>query len=150
VKSKIERIAELVRKFFQGDRFAHSVGIELLEASEGKARAKLAIREVHLNAFHTVHGAAIYALADFAGGIAANSNGNSAVAVNCNISFLKAVSKGDLFAEASEITNNRKLASYIIRITDEKNDLIAIVQALAYKKGTLPAANDPTLAAEIR
>ncbi|MGC9965853.1 MAG: PaaI family thioesterase [Syntrophobacteraceae bacterium] len=125
---------EQIRKFFQEDRFAHSVGIELLEASFGRAKAKLEIREHHLNALNTVHGAAIYALADMVGGIAANSNGNSAVALNSNISFLKAVSKGVLFAEATEISSNHKLSSYIIRVTDEKDDLIAIVQALAYKK----------------
>lgn len=128
---------ERLRKFFQEDRFANSVGIELLEASGGRVKASLEIRDHHLNALNTVHGAAIYALADMAGGIAANSDGNCAVAINSNISFLKAVSKGTLFAETTEVSNNNKLASYTIRVTDEEGDLIAIVQAMAYKKRKL-------------
>jgi acyl-CoA thioesterase len=125
---------EEIREFFRKDKFAHSIGIDLLEASGGRAKAKMEIGEQHLNAFKTVHGGAVYSLADMAAGIAANSNGNSAVAVNSNISFLKAVSGGTLFAEATEISSNHKLAYYIIRVTDEKDDLIAIVQAMAYKK----------------
>ena len=125
---------ERIRKFFEEDKFAHNVGLELLEASSGRVKAKLRICEHHLNALNTVHGAAIYALADMVGGIAANMDGKCAVAVNSNISFIKAASKGVLFAEAIEVSNNHKLASYITRVTDEKGDLIAIVQALAYKK----------------
>jgi acyl-CoA thioesterase len=135
---------ERVRKFFREDKFAHSLGIEMIEASDGRAKAKLEIREHHLNAFNTVHGAAIYALADMVAGIAANTNGNCAVAVNANISFVKAVSGGVLFAEATEISSNNKLAAYIIRVTDEKDDLIAIVQALAYRKSAGSAANQST------
>ena len=123
-----------IRKFFLEDGFARCLGIELLEASGGKAKAKMEIREEHLNAFKTVHGGAIYALADMAGGLAANSSGDPTVAVNCNISFLKSVSAGSLFAEACEISSNKRMASYVIRITDEKGDLIAIVQAMGYKK----------------
>jgi acyl-CoA thioesterase len=133
---------ERVKKFFQEDKFAHSLGIELIEASGGRAKAKLEIREHHLNAFNTVHGGAIYALADMAAGIAANMNGNSAVAVNANISFVKSVSGGALFAEATEISSNNKLAAYTIKVTDEKDDLIAIVQAMAYRKTTGSAANE--------
>ena len=125
-----------VGKFYEKDKFAHSVGIELIEASGGKAKAKMEITEHHLNAFDTVHGGAIYALADMVAGMASNSNGNSAVAVNATISFLKAVSAGTLFAEAIEVSSNHKLAFYTINVTDEKGDLIAIVQAMAYKKGT--------------
>jgi acyl-CoA thioesterase len=125
-----------VAGFYEKDKFAHSVGIELIEASGGRAKAKMLITERHLNAFDTVHGGAIYALADMVAGMASNSNGNSAVAVNATISFLKAVSAGTLFAEAIEVSSKQKLASYTINVTDEKGDLIAIVQAMAYKKGT--------------
>ena len=51
---------ELKQFFTENDKFAEYVGIELLEASEGKAKAKMEIKEHHLNAIKTVHGAAIF------------------------------------------------------------------------------------------
>jgi acyl-CoA thioesterase len=66
--------------------------------------------------------------------MASNSHGNVAVAVNVNISFLKAASQGTLFAEATEVSRNSKLASYTIRVTNERDDLIAIFQGMVYRK----------------
>ncbi|MGV8075566.1 MAG: PaaI family thioesterase [Syntrophobacteraceae bacterium] len=121
-------------KFFKKDRFAQLLGIELLEASEGSARAKMEIKEIHLNAMNIVHGAAIFALADLVFEMASNSYGNVAMAINADISFLKAVSEGTLYADATEISKNDKLASYSMRITDEKDDVIAIFNGMVYRK----------------
>ncbi len=125
---------EHMLEFFRKDRFAEHVGIELLEVSEGGARAKMEIKDHHLNAVNIVHGAAIFALADLVFAMASNSHGNVAVAVNVNISFLKAASQGTLFAEATEVSRNSKLASYTIRVTNERDDLIAIFQGMVYRK----------------
>ncbi len=121
-------------EFFRKDKFAERVGIELLEVSEGSARAKMEIKDHHLNAVNIVHGAAIFTLADLVFAMASNSHGNVAVAVNVNISFLKAASQGTLFAEATEVSRNSKLASYTIRVTNERDDLIAIFQGMVYRK----------------
>lgn len=120
--------------FFKKDRFANLVGIELLEVSNGSARARLEIKPHHLNAVGIVHGAAIFSLADLAFAMASNSHGNVAVAVNVSISYMKAASKGILYADATEVSRNPKLASYTIRITDDHNDLIAIFQGMVYRK----------------
>ena len=125
---------EHIEGFFKKDRFAQCVGIELLEASKGGARAKMKIEDHHLNAVGIVHGAAIFALADLVFAMASNSHGTVAVAVNASISFLKATSGGTLFAEAKEVSRNSKLASYTIRVTDEGGDLIAIFQGMVYRK----------------
>ncbi|MGD9505765.1 MAG: PaaI family thioesterase [Syntrophobacteraceae bacterium] len=126
--------AEVIRKFFKNDRFAEYVGIELLEVSEGRAKAKLEIKEHHLNGVNIVHGAAIFSLADLVFAVASNSHGNVAVAINVSISYLKAATGGTLTAEATEESRNAKLASYTVRITDDKNDLIAIFQGMVYRK----------------
>ena len=125
---------EHMKEFFKKDRFANSVGIELLEVSAGTARASMEIKDHHLNAVGIVHGAAIFTLADLVFAMASNSHGTVAVAVNVSISFLKAASGGTLFAEAMEVSRNSKLASYTIRVTDESDDLIAIFQGMVYRK----------------
>lgn len=123
-----------MEKFFKGDKFAEHVGIEIIEVSEGAARARMEIGEHHLNAVGIVHGAAIFTLADLVFAMASNSHGSVAVAINANISFMKAASQGVLFAEATEVSRNSKLATYTIRVTDENDDLIALFQGMVYRK----------------
>lgn len=123
-----------IREFLHNDKFAEFLGIELLEAADGRAKTKLAIRDEHLNAVQIVHGGVIFSLADFTLAAAANSHGNIAVAVNANISFLTAVEKGTLYAEAIEISRNNKLASYSINVTNAEGELIANYQGMVYRK----------------
>ena len=92
------------------------------------------ISDEHLNGIGTVHGGALFTLADFTFAVAANSHGRVTVAINANISYMKAVSRGKLTAEAREISLNPKLATYTIDIIDEDGELIAIFQGLAYRK----------------
>jgi acyl-coenzyme A thioesterase PaaI-like protein len=47
---------EALKRYFEKDRFARYVGIELLEISSGRATAVLKIKEHHLNAVEMVHG----------------------------------------------------------------------------------------------
>jgi acyl-CoA thioesterase len=75
-----------IQLFAANDSFAQFLGIELLEGSPGKAKAKLAITERHLNSFKTVHGGAIFSLADFVFAVAANAHGPVAMAINVSIS----------------------------------------------------------------
>ena len=87
-----------VKEFLMNDRFAALLGIELLETAHGKAKAKLVINDEHLNAVNIVQGGVIFTLADFTFAAAANSYGKVAMAINVNISFLKAATKGTLYA----------------------------------------------------
>lgn len=123
-----------MQDFFDKDRFANHVGIELLEAAEGRAKACLTIAPHHLNAMGIVHGAAIFSLADLVFAVASNSHGTMAVALNVSISFFKAVSGGTLTAEAKEVSRNPKIAAYTIRINDERDDEVAIFQGMVYRK----------------
>jgi len=116
------------------DKFAEYAGIELLEVEEGWAKSKMEITENHLNGIGTVHGGAIFTLADFTFAAAANSYKTVTVAINANISFMKAARSGTLFAEAEEISTNPKLGTYTITVTDDNSKLIAIFHGMAYRK----------------
>ncbi len=126
---------EKITDFFtKGDKFAAHAGIELLEVSEGHAKAQLPIDERHLNSVGVVHGGAIFTLADLAFAVASNSHGNVALAINVSISFVKAVRKGVLTAEAREVSLNHKLGSYTVDVKDEAGELVAVFQGMAYRK----------------
>lgn len=125
---------EKIKKFFKKDKFAEYVGIELLEAGKGRAKTRMKIKEKHLNGVGTVHGGALFTLADFAFAVAANSYGRVTVAINVNISYMKAAYGGALYAEAREISRNPKISTYTIDITDGEGELLAIFQGMAYTK----------------
>jgi acyl-CoA thioesterase len=125
---------EALRRYFEKDRFATYVGIELLEISAGRATAILKIKEHHLNAVDMVHGGVLFALADLAFAAASNSHGTIAVAVNNSISFIKAAEGDVLYAEAREISKDRKLAAYSVEIKDKTEKTVALLHGLAYRK----------------
>jgi acyl-CoA thioesterase len=123
-----------IKEFIRNDRFASLIGIELIDAEEGRAKAKLDVREEHLNAVGIAHGGLIFSLADLAFAAASNSYGNIAVAINANISYFKASGKGVLFAEAKEISKSNRLATYGIKVTNVNGDLIASFQGTVFRK----------------
>ena len=126
----MEKIKDLMKK----DQFAKNNGIVLLEVAQGTAKVRMEIQNEHFNGVGTVHGGAIFTLADFAFAAASNSHGSIAVAINVTISFLKAAKTGILIAQAEEISRNPKLATYSVRVTDDSGDLVAIFQGMVYIK----------------
>jgi len=125
---------DVVKEYFKGDTFAKNRGIEIVDVSPGHARVKMPITPDHLNAMGIVHGAAVFAVADFAFAVASNSHKTLAVAISANICFVKAATEGTLFAEAREESRNPKIASYSIRVSDEADETVAIFQGLVYRK----------------
>ncbi|OEU77354.1 MAG: phenylacetic acid degradation protein [Desulfuromonadales bacterium C00003107] len=125
---------ESIKRFFKNDKFGEHVGIELLEVSVGSAKVKMEIKDYHLNSHKTVHGGAIFTLADLAFAVASNSHGTIAASINANISYIKAATTGTLIAEAKEVAINPKLATYTIHVTDDAGDIIAIFQGMVYRK----------------
>jgi acyl-CoA thioesterase len=125
---------EIKRFFSDQDLFARHSGIELLEIGPGNARAVMKIAPYHFNGAGTVHGGAIFTLADFAFAVASNSHGTLAMGINTSVSFVKAASRGTLYAEAREESISPKLATYSVHVTDDNNDVVAIFQGTVYRK----------------
>lgn len=116
------------------DAFGRGVGIELVSVGEGRATARMQLGPQHWNGHNLAHGGAVFTLADFAFAAASNSYGTVAVAINANITFIKAATTGTLTAEAREASKNPRLGSYTIEVRDEQGDLVAMFQGLAYRK----------------
>jgi acyl-CoA thioesterase len=125
---------QAIHDFFKNDRFAAHSGIELVEIGEGRAKARMSIRDCHRNGVDIVHGGAIFTLADLAFAAASNSYGTVAVAINAGIWFVKAAKEGVLYAEAREVSRNPKLAVYAIEVTDDAGELVAKFEGMVYRK----------------
>lgn len=128
--------SELIN-FFKKDHFAALTGAEIIEVKKGYCKAQLKIEKKHLNAANVVQGGAIFTLADFAFGAASNSHGQLALAINVNITFLKGVSEGTLYATATELDIPKKLGAYDVIVTNEKDQIIARFNGLAYRKSNV-------------
>lgn len=126
---------ERMREYFQRDLLAKHLGIELVEFSPGKATARMQVQDHHRNSYGIVHGAAIFALADFAFAAASNSHGSVAVALHADICFVKAAQRGALTARASEVACGAKVGTYAITVTDESDQTVAVFQGMVYRKG---------------
>ncbi|NPA87639.1 PaaI family thioesterase [Caminibacter pacificus] len=119
--------------FNKGGDFASNIGIKLLEVHYGYAKAKMQIKEFHLNQAGVAHGGAIFTLADFAFAVASNSFGKVSLAINTSISFMHAAKLGDiLIAEANLVDESNRLATYevIVKTEDKK---IAFFTGTVYK-----------------
>ena len=125
---------EAIKRHFETDRFAASSGMRLVELRPGFAKAALKIEDRHLNSVGTVQGGAIFTLADLAFAMACNSGGRVAVAVNTNLSFLKATRSGNLYAEAAEVSRSRKISTCTVHVTNDAGELVALFQGTAYIK----------------
>jgi acyl-CoA thioesterase len=131
MEHRIKKLEQLLLN----DRFASSSDIQLVSIGKGEATAEMLIAEKHLNGVNIVQGGALFTLADFAFAAASNSHGRIAVAANATISFFKGVSSGKLTAKATEHSSGKTLATYMVDITDEEENKIALFSGTAFMKG---------------
>jgi len=127
---------ETAQKYFANDRYAALTGVEIVEARTGYCKTRLVVADEHMNAAHVVQGGAIFTLADLAFAVASNSRGQLALAINVNISFLKAVSGGILYAVATEVKEPGRLGAYDVLVTDGEGEIIARFNGMVYRKNS--------------
>lgn len=122
------------RERIESDQFCGTLGIELVGLEPGSARTELTVTESLLNFHGTPHGGAIYSLADAAFAAASNSHGETAVALETNISYLQAVETGEtLTATADETHAGGRTAEYEVIVTDEGDERIATFRGRVYR-----------------
>ncbi len=94
-----------VEDMWAADEASRALGMELVEASAGRAVVRRTVRDDMLNGHGTAHGGLVAALADSAFAVACNSHGVVTVAAGFDVTFLRAARTGDvLTATADERT----------------------------------------------
>lgn len=118
---------------------ARELGIELTEASLGRATARMTVREDMLNGAGKCHGGVIFTLADTAFQCACNSHGRLTVSSGSSIQFVRPASVGDeLVAECVERYRNRSGGGYDVTVTRAGADsgaprLVALFRGQAHE-----------------
>ncbi len=139
-ENRIKRINE----YIQSDPFAQLLGAKVEILKPGHSQVTLIITDDMVNFHGTTHGGVIFSLGDMAFAAAGNSHGQTSVALNVGISFLKATKSGDrLVAEATEQSNSGPIGHYDITIKDDRTgEVVAKSQDLSYRKKDWFVPND--------
>ncbi len=125
---------KVVSKMLDTDYFSQWMGIEVLEIREGYSRIQMTVRKEMMNGFGIAHGGISFAFADSAFAFACNSDGKITLALDVSISFPKPAKEGDiLIAEAKELNKTRRTGLYLIEITNQQKELIAVFKGTCYK-----------------
>lgn len=130
-----------MKAFFENDRFAMKAGVEIMEIGEGYATARMLVGPEHLNAVGVCQGGALFTLADLAFAAASNTQTETTVSLASNITFLRAVSGGYVYAEARRMADHHRVPFYEVRLTDEKDEIVAVLTASGYRKHKPQAGN---------
>lgn len=110
------------------DGFAKYIGIEVLEAQDGYAKAQIKLDERHFNPIGSIHGGVIFALADTVSGVAVHRLGKYCTTLSSTISYLRAAMQGKsqyLYAEAKPIRIGRTICVMDVLVTDDLGKEIA-------------------------
>ena len=126
----------VVSRMMDHDLFSQWMQLKVLAVQEGYSRVQMMIREEMVNGFGIVHGGLPFSLADSAFAFACNNRNNVSVALDVTITFTKAVHVGDILtAEAKEVHNGRSTGVYLITITNQKNEQVALFKGTCFRTG---------------
>jgi len=121
---------------FHSDAYVNELGAKLVEWDGGRAVFRLAAEPRHRNFVGSVHGGAMFSLADAALGVASNSWGRICVALTIETQFLAAPADEVLIATAVERSRTRRTAAYAIDVVSEDDGALrATFQAMAFRTG---------------
>lgn len=125
---------DVVNHMMENDFFSQWMGVEVEEIREGYSRITMEVRKEMVNGFGIVHGGIPFSLADSAFAFACNNRNNLSVALDCAITFTKAINPGDkLTAEAKEIHNGRSTGVYLITITNQLDQQVALFKGTCFR-----------------
>lgn len=127
---------EAINAHMQKDPWGNHLGATMEEVRDGYARFSLKVKPEFMNFHGMAHGGLIFSLGDLAFAAAGNSRGQTSVALEVKVNFVRAGQLGDLLiAEAQEISLNGPVGLFDITVKDgHSGELISKSQATLYRK----------------
>jgi acyl-CoA thioesterase len=124
----------LIDHLMRTDAFSQWLGIEVLEADVGRSVLRMPIRADMVNGFGTLHGGALFSLADSALAFATNACGQLSVAVECSIGYPVASRPGDvLVATAVEQSTTNRLAFCDVTVRNQQDVIVGHFRGTVYR-----------------
>jgi acyl-CoA thioesterase len=120
-------IPEAVLQMWNEDVASRSLGMELVDADQGRAVVRMPITDAMINGHDVAHGGYVFLLADSAFACACNSHGPVALAAGADITFISPVRRGDILeARAQERVRFGRSGIYdvtVYRSTDHLDNI---------------------------
>ncbi|HEU0110433.1 MAG TPA: hydroxyphenylacetyl-CoA thioesterase PaaI [Flavisolibacter sp.] len=127
---------QVVVQMMKADLFSQWLGIEVIEIKEGYSKIKMLVRDEMINGFGVVHGGIAFSLSDSAFAFACNNRNNLSMALDTSINFTKTIKPGDvLTAEANELHNGKSTGLYVITVTNQLNQQVALFKGTCFRTG---------------
>lgn len=140
----LERANAVVAGMMQADAFSRWLGIEIVEVATGRSTVRMTVRDEMVNGFGIAHGGIVFSLADSALAFATNAYGPVNVAVDCLVSFTRAVRVGDvLTAQAIEENRTRRLAFCGVTVRNQDGETVAHFRGTVYQTSRWHEAGIP-------
>ena len=114
-------IADPARSMLAADRSLEGLGIHVLSASEGRARAVLHVTPEMANGHGIAHGGLVFALADTAFAMAANTFGAGIATAEASIAYISPARIDDELVASAEVTfyeGRRMIVDVMVRAGD--------------------------------
>jgi acyl-CoA thioesterase len=110
-------IAPSAGRMWDADLASRALGMELVEAYEGRATVTMTVTDAMINGYGMAHGGYVFLLADSAFGCACNTYGPTTVASGGEIDFVRPVRVGEqLVAVAAERARYGRSGIYDVTI----------------------------------
>ncbi|MCO4101297.1 MAG: hotdog fold thioesterase [Gemmatimonas sp.] len=124
----------VVAHLMQRDAFSQLMGMEVLTSAVGQAVVRMQVRDDMVNGFGTLHGGALFSLADSAFAFATNAGGTLSVAIDMTLSIPVASRPGDvLTATAVEQSTTSRLAFVDVTIRNQDDIPVGYFRGTVYR-----------------
>lgn len=124
---------ERVTSLLAADRYAGTLGIELVAVSDDEIVVGMEVGEAHQNFLGVGHGGMVFSLADCAFSLASNNAGDAAVAIDTHLVLTAPSRVGDrLEARVREVSRGRSLGTYRAEVTRGDGRTVALFTGTVY------------------
>ena len=131
-----QRAAAIVGAMLARDAFSRWLGVEVLDLGVGRCRCRMRVRDEMVNGFGVAHGGIAYSLADSALAFASNAQGRITLSIENGIAYPAAIRPGDtLTATAAEESAGHRIAFYLVRVTNQHDEIVALFRGTVYRTG---------------
>jgi len=127
---------KIVTELLHNDPFSLNMGIKIIDAHQGYCKCSLNVKPDMLNGFGITHGGVIFSLADTTLAFTAATFGNTALALEHSISFLRKSNAGNIItAEGTCLHMGKKTGTIRVDTYDSNQVLIATSKGTIFKTG---------------
>jgi acyl-CoA thioesterase len=128
------RADQVVEGMLARDEFSRWLGLEVVELRQAHCICRMTVRDEMVNGFGVAHGGIVFSFADSAFAFACNTQGRIAMSIENSITYPAPVHPGDLLtAVAEEESASFRLGFYRVRVTNQREEIVALFRGTVYK-----------------